>query len=53
LSGAKSDVKVEGVIPHLVDGGLSILQYADDIYDSIYGTRHRKSEKSESSPFGF
>jgi hypothetical protein len=22
--------KIEGVIPHLVDGGLSILQYADD-----------------------
>jgi retron-type reverse transcriptase len=27
---AKSDGKIEGVIPHLVDGGLSILQYADD-----------------------
>jgi hypothetical protein len=26
----KSDVLFEGVIPHLVDGGLSILQYADD-----------------------
>jgi hypothetical protein len=23
-------VKIEGVISHLVDGGLSILQYADD-----------------------
>jgi hypothetical protein len=22
--------QIEGVIPHLVDGGLSILQYADD-----------------------
>jgi hypothetical protein len=53
LSGAKSNGEVEGVIPHLVDGGLSILQYADDIYGSIYGTRHRKSEKSESNPFGF
>jgi hypothetical protein len=27
----KFDGQVEGVIPHLVDGGLSILQYADDI----------------------
>jgi hypothetical protein len=27
---AKSDGQIEGVIPHLVDGVLSILQYADD-----------------------
>jgi hypothetical protein len=27
---AKSDGQIEGVIPHRVDGGLSILQYADD-----------------------
>ena len=27
---AKADGLFEGVIPHLVDGGLSILQYADD-----------------------
>jgi hypothetical protein len=27
---AKSDGQIEGVILHLVDGGLSILQYADD-----------------------
>jgi hypothetical protein len=27
---AKSDGQFEGVIPHFVDGGLSILQYADD-----------------------
>jgi hypothetical protein len=27
---AKSDGQIEGVIPHLVDGDLSILQYADD-----------------------
>jgi hypothetical protein len=27
---AKRDGLIEGVIPHLVDGGLSILQYADD-----------------------
>jgi hypothetical protein len=28
---AKNDSLIEGVIPHLVDGGLSILQYADDM----------------------
>jgi hypothetical protein len=27
---AKADGQIEGVIPHLVDGGLSILQYVDD-----------------------
>jgi hypothetical protein len=27
---AKNDGLIEGVIPHLVDGGLSILKYADD-----------------------
>jgi hypothetical protein len=27
---AKADGLIEGVVPHLVDGGLSILQYADD-----------------------
>jgi hypothetical protein len=27
---AKSDGQIEGVTPHLVDGGLLILQYADD-----------------------
>jgi hypothetical protein len=27
---AKADGQIEGVIPHLVDGGLSILQYAND-----------------------
>jgi hypothetical protein len=26
----KNDFLIEGFIPHLVDGGLSILQYADD-----------------------
>jgi hypothetical protein len=26
----KSDGQIEGVIPHLVDGGLSILQYTND-----------------------
>jgi hypothetical protein len=27
---AKVDVQIEGVVPHFVDGGLSILQYAED-----------------------
>jgi hypothetical protein len=27
---AKADGHIEGVIPHVVDGGLSILQYTDD-----------------------
>ena len=27
---AKQDGQITGVVPHLVDGGLSILQYADD-----------------------
>jgi hypothetical protein len=27
---AKIDGQIEGVIPHLVDGGLSIIQYSDD-----------------------
>ena len=27
---AKTDGQIAGVVPHLVDGGLSILQYADD-----------------------
>jgi hypothetical protein len=28
---AKVDGQTEGVVPHLVDGGLSVLQYADDM----------------------
>ena len=27
---AKQDGQIPGLIPHLVDGGISILQYADD-----------------------
>jgi hypothetical protein len=30
IARAKEDGQVEGLIPHLVDGGISILQYADD-----------------------
>ena len=30
IAGAKEDGQVGGLIPHLVDGGVSILQYVDD-----------------------
>jgi hypothetical protein len=30
VGSAKEEDQFEGIIPHLVDGGLSILQYADD-----------------------
>ena len=30
IARAKEDGQIDGVIPHLVEGGLSILQYADD-----------------------
>jgi len=30
INRAKDDGQIAGLIPHLVDGGLSILQYADD-----------------------
>ena len=30
VSKAKEDSKVKGVVPNLIDGGLSVLQYADN-----------------------
>ena len=30
ISRAKADGQISGIIPHLLDDGLSILQYADD-----------------------
>ena len=33
VSKAKEDSKVKGVVPNLIDGGLSILQYA---YDTLF-----------------
>jgi hypothetical protein len=30
ITQAKEDVQIMGLVPHLVDGGISILQYADD-----------------------
>jgi hypothetical protein len=32
INRAKEDGQVDGLIPHLVDGGESILQYADDTF---------------------
>jgi hypothetical protein len=32
IARAKEDGKIVSLIPHLIDGGISILQYADDIY---------------------
>ena len=34
---AKQDGQIAGVVPHLVHGGLSILEYADDTI-IFYGT---------------
>jgi hypothetical protein len=31
IARAKEDRKVGGLVPHLVEGGISILQYANDI----------------------
>jgi hypothetical protein len=49
---AKSDDQFEGVIPHLVDGDLSILQYAED---TIFFMEHdlEKTKKTETDTFGF
>jgi hypothetical protein len=30
IARTKEDGQIKGVVPHLVDGGLSILQYVDD-----------------------
>lgn len=30
IAQAKENNQIRGIVPHLVDGGLSILQYADD-----------------------
>jgi len=30
INRAKVDGQISGVVPHLIDGGLSVLQYADD-----------------------
>jgi hypothetical protein len=35
INRAKADGQIRGVLPHLVDDGLSILQYADDTSSSL------------------
>ena len=46
INRAKADDQIRGVIPHLLDDGLSILQYADDtiicLKDDIEGARNMK-----------
>jgi hypothetical protein len=32
ISRAREENQIKGVVPHLVEGGLSILQYADDTF---------------------
>ena len=36
IARAKEDGQVDGLIPHLVEGGVSILQYADGRIFSYY-----------------
>jgi hypothetical protein len=46
FSGAKESCQFTGVVPHLVDGGLSILQYADDtIYFMDHNLEHARNVK--------
>ena len=50
ITRAKDDGQVEGLIPHLVEGGLSILQYADDtlLFIDRKSTRLNSSHSGES-----
>ena len=45
IARAKEDGQVKGVVPHLVEEGLSILQYADDtiIFWTMILTKQRTS----------
>jgi hypothetical protein len=49
---AKSDSQIKRVISYLIDGGISILQYADD---TILFMEYvlKKAKKSETNPFSF
>jgi hypothetical protein len=49
---AKVDGQIEGVIPHLVDGGLFTLQYVDDTI-LFNGTHSRKGTKPKINFRGF
>jgi hypothetical protein len=46
IAHAKEDDYVGGLIPHLVEGGVSILQYANDTI-FFYGTRLREGHEHE------
>jgi hypothetical protein len=35
ISRAREEGQIDGLVPHLVDGGLSILQYVDDTILSL------------------
>ena len=39
---AKVDGQIDGVVSHLDDGGLSILQYADDTFSSWIMTSRKR-----------
>ena len=39
---AKVNGQIDGVVSHLVDGGLSILQYADDTFSSWIMTSRKR-----------
>jgi hypothetical protein len=47
---AESDGQIKGAIPHLVDGGLSILQY---LYDTILFMEHMTSSNQKTSSYYF
>jgi hypothetical protein len=52
ISRAKEDGQITGLVPHLVDGGISILQYADDtILFMDHNLDHAKNMKLLLSAF--
>jgi hypothetical protein len=52
ISRAKEDGQITGLVPHLVDGGISILQYADDtILFMDHNLNHAKNMKLLLSAF--
>ncbi|WVZ96894.1 hypothetical protein U9M48_042474, partial [Paspalum notatum var. saurae] len=52
INGAKNEGQVNGVIPHLVDDGLSILQYADDTVIFLDHDLEKECENAYSELFG-
>jgi hypothetical protein len=52
ISRVKEDGQITGLVPHLVDGGISILQYADDtILFMDHNLDHAKNMKLLLSAF--